>query len=81
MGILATPVLGDFVARVTGLAERARLVTDLLATLEPDVPSQGHSESEWIAKVERRAWAARAGEVGLTWSEARSEIQQRLPDR
>ena len=62
-------------------AERARLVTDLLATLEPDVPSQDHSESEWIAEVERRARAAQAGEVGFTWSEARSEIQQKLPNR
>ena len=62
-------------------AERARLVTDLLATLEPDVPSQGRSESEWIVEVERRARAARAGEVGLTWPEARAEIQQKLPSR
>ena len=60
-------------------ADRARLAADLLATLEPDVPSEGRSGSEWIAEVERRARVATAGEPGLTWPEARAEIRRGLP--
>ena len=49
--------------------DRARIVTELLATLEPDVPSQGHSEVDWIREVElgtARAWGPSAsGSVAL----------------
>ena len=62
-------------------AERARLAADLLATLVPDVPGEGRSESEWIAEVERRARVATEGEPGLTWAEAKAQVQRRLPTR
>ena len=58
--------------------DRARIVTELLATLEPDVLSQGHSEVDWIREIERRARAAVAGSPTLSWSEARARIQTRL---
>ena len=40
--------------------QRARLVTELLATLEPDVPTQQRTEAEWIEELERRARAGSA---------------------
>ena len=62
-------------------AERARLAADLLATLVPDIPSEVRSGGEWIAEVERRARGAMVGEPGVTWPEARSQVQRRLPPR
>jgi putative addiction module component (TIGR02574 family) len=59
--------------------QRAELVSELLATLEPDTPSERRTESEWIGEIERRARAAVAGSPGLSWEEARSQIQSRLP--
>ena len=59
-------------------SERARLVTELLATLEPELPASRRSEREWIAEVERRASAALAGAPALSWAEARTRIQDRL---
>jgi hypothetical protein len=56
--------MDDAVDRLLGEAlglshdDRARIVTELLATLEPDVPSEGHSEVDWIREIERRARAA-----------------------
>ena len=61
--------------------QRARLVTELLATLEPDTPSQRRSETEWIEEIERRARAALAGSPGVSWDEARARIQSRLSSR
>lgn len=61
--------------------ERARIVTELLATLEPDPPSQLRSEAEWVQEVERRARAAMTGSAGLSWVEARALIQSRLSTR
>jgi hypothetical protein len=58
--------------------ERARLVAELLATLEPDVPTQRHDEAEWLREIERRARIAMAGDPGMSWTEARSQIQNRL---
>ena len=58
--------------------QRAELVGDLLATLEPDTPSEQRTEAEWIAEIERRARAAMTGSPGVSWSEARVEIQSRL---
>jgi hypothetical protein len=58
--------------------DRARILTELLATLEPDVPSQGHSEADWIREIERRARAAVAGAPGLAWSGARARIESRV---
>ena len=58
--------------------ERARIVAELLATLEPDLPSQRRSETEWIDEIERRARAAIAGSPGIPWDEARNRIRARL---
>ncbi len=61
--------------------ERARIVAELLATLEPDSPSQSRSDEEWIQEVERRARAAMAGHPGVLWTEARNQIRSRLSTR
>ena len=61
--------------------ERTRIVADLLATLEPDLPSERRSESEWLEEIERRARAALAGSPGVSWSEARDQIRSRLSTR
>ena len=61
--------------------ERARIVTELLATLEPDSPSQRRSDQEWIQEIERRARAAMAGNPGVPWTEARGQIRSRLSTR
>lgn len=61
--------------------ERARLVAELLATLEPDLPSQRRSDEEWIQEIERRARAAMAGNPGASWAEARDQIRSRLSPR
>ena len=45
--------------------ERARIVAELLASLEPDVPSDRRTEAEWIDEIERRARAAIAGNPGV----------------
>jgi hypothetical protein len=57
--------------------ERAQVVAELLATLEPDVPSEQRTEAEWIREIERRARAALAGEPGLSWTEVRGQIERR----
>ena len=61
--------------------QRARLVTELLATLEPETPGERRSEAEWIEEIERRARAAVAGSPGVSWVEARARIQSRLSSR
>jgi putative addiction module component (TIGR02574 family) len=58
--------------------QRAELAGDLLATLEPDTPGEQRTEAEWIAEIERRARAALAGSPGVSWAEARAQIQNRL---
>ena len=58
--------------------ERARIVAELLATLEPDVPTQKHGEADWLREIERRARVAVAGEPGVSWAEARLQVQNRL---
>jgi hypothetical protein len=58
--------------------ERAEIVAELLATLEPDVPSARRSESEWIREIERRARAAIAGGPSVSWPDARKEVLRRL---
>ena len=72
-------VLGE--ALKLGADERARVAAELLATLEPDIPSQRRTETEWIQEVERRARAAVAGTPGLSWTEARTQIERRLSSR
>lgn len=54
---------------------RAELAVDLLASL---VPPDLRSEGEWIAEVERRARAALGGEPGVSWDEARRQVEERL---
>jgi putative addiction module component (TIGR02574 family) len=58
--------------------ERARIVDELLATLEPDLPGQQRSDEEWIREIERRARAAAAGSPGVPWADARDRIRSRL---
>src|SRR5881397_1302931 len=59
--------------------ERARIVAELLATLEPDLPSERRSEGEWIQEIERRARAAIAGSPGVSWAEARTRFRAGCP--
>ena len=61
--------------------ERARIVAELLATLEPDLPSQRRTDEAWIQEIERRARAAMAGSPGMSWPEARDQIRSRLSPR
>jgi hypothetical protein len=72
-------VLGD--ALKLGADERARVVAELLATLEPDIPNRQRTDAEWIQEVERRARAAIAGTPGLHWAEVRAQIERRLSSR
>ncbi len=72
-------VLGE--ALKLGADERAQLAAELLATLEPDIPSQQRTEAEWIQEIERRARAAMRGSPGLPWTEARAQIERRLSSR
>jgi hypothetical protein len=58
--------------------DRARIATELLATLEPDVPSVRRSETEWIREIERRARVAMTGDPGIPWAEARDQVLKRL---
>jgi putative addiction module component (TIGR02574 family) len=61
--------------------ERARIVAELLATLEPDLPGQQRSDQDWIQEIERRARAAAAGNPGVPWAVAREQIRSRLSTR
>ena len=61
--------------------ERARIAAELLATLEPDLPSERRSEAEWVREIERRARAAIAGSPGVSWAEARDQVRSRLSGR
>ena len=60
--------------------ERARIVAELLATLEPDVPGERDAR-EWVQEIERRARAALASSPGLSWTEARDQVRSRLSAR
>ena len=61
-----------------GPDQRARIVAELLATLEPDVPSERRGEPDWVQEIERRARAALAGNPGLPWTDARDRVRSRL---
>ncbi|MBI2203237.1 MAG: addiction module protein [Candidatus Rokubacteria bacterium] len=58
--------------------ERARIVGELLATLDPDVPSEQRGEGEWVREIERRARAAIAGSSGVSLAEALNQVRSRL---
>ena len=79
MASTADRLLGE--ALKLGPDERARIVAELLATLEPDLPSERRSEAEWVQEIERRARAVRAGSPGVSWPQARNQIQSRLSAR
>jgi len=61
--------------------ERADLAYELLASLPTPEPCSSRSDREWIAEIERRAQRAIAGDAGISWSEARSQIEGRLRQR
>lgn len=61
--------------------ERADLAYELLASLPTPEPCSSRSNAEWIAEIERRSERALAGDVGVSWSEARSQIEDRLRQR
>ena len=54
--------------------ERARLVSELLETLQPDTLSS-LSDSEWLLEIERRAREALSGRPAVPWDEARRRIE------
>ena len=43
--------------------------------------AETRSEEEWLAEIERRARAARAGSPGVSWETARAEIERRRASR
>ena len=48
--------------------ERARIAAELLATLEPDLPSQQRSEAEWVQEIERRARGCHGRQSGRAYA-------------
>jgi putative addiction module component (TIGR02574 family) len=60
--------------------ERADLAFELLQSLDSS-PETTVAGEAWIEEIERRARAALAGEPGITWSEARGQIEARLRQR
>jgi putative addiction module component (TIGR02574 family) len=79
MASTADRLLGEVLK--LGPDERARIVAELLASLEPDLPGERRSEREWIEEIERRARGAMAGSPGVPWAEARDQIRSRLRAR
>lgn len=61
--------------------DRARIMVELLVTLEPDLPSGPRDESEWIQEIERRARAAMSGSPAISWTAGLAQIRRRLSDR
>jgi hypothetical protein len=61
--------------------ERARLVTELLATLEPDSTLESLGDADWIAEIERRARAALAGGRTFSWEESRRHVEEKFERR
>ena len=61
--------------------QRAELVVELLDSLPLVEPGQERSDAQWLAEIERRAWAAQAGAAGVSWEEARKQVLDRLPKR
>ena len=47
-----------------------------------DIPTPDErSEVKWLKELERRAYAAMAGAPGLSWSEVKALISERLRER
>lgn len=61
--------------------ERVWVVAEVLATPEPDRPSQQGGEAEWVQEIERPALAANAGGPGVSWTGGRNQVQSRLSTR
>ena len=61
--------------------QRAELVVELLDSLPPAEPGQERSDTQWLAEIERRAWAAQTGAAGVSWEKARNQVLDRLPKR
>ncbi|MGH8906318.1 MAG: addiction module protein [Egibacteraceae bacterium] len=76
MGITVHRVLGE--ALKLSPDERAHVVTELLATLEPEMSSQQRTDADWIQELERRARVAEGGVPAVSWTDARVQIQSRL---
>jgi hypothetical protein len=58
-------------------AERAEVAAALLDSL---AEAQPRDERAWLAEIERRARRAMAGESrGTDWTEARKQVEDRLP--
>jgi putative addiction module component (TIGR02574 family) len=56
--------------------DRVRIASELLASVAPDVETR--DSEAWIAEVERRAQAAMDAVAGVSWSEARDQVEDRL---
>lgn len=41
-------------------------------------PDEARSDAEWVAEIERRARRALAGEPGVSWAEARKQLERRF---
>lgn len=62
-------------------SERALLATELLGSLEVDIPSQQRTEKEWLIEVERRARAYRDGQLTTKpAAEVFREIRRKLKE-
>jgi len=61
-----------------GEAERARLITELLATFAVDTATSSLGDAEWIVEIEKRARAALTGRPGIPWNDARKHIEDRF---
>lgn len=57
--------------------ERADLVTQLLASLEPPTPDD-LDDAQWIAEIEARARRAIAGESSTAWPDVRDRLRDEL---
>ena len=58
--------------------ERARIASDLLASLDSEAVDEDEIDQLWSAETQRRAAMLDSGDAGkLTWD----EIQQRFADR
>ena len=61
--------------------ERAKLVMELLGSLEPSITSEDRTDDAWIAEIERRARAAIAGSPDMSWDEVRAKVRDRLQSK
>jgi putative addiction module component (TIGR02574 family) len=79
MSPTAQKVLKDALRRSE--SERASIATELLGSLEPDIPSQQRTEKEWLTEVERRARAYRGGRLtAKPAAEVFREIRRKLKE-